>query len=91
VHDRDPVSDVHRLLVVRHHGGHVLLVEAPHQRRSSCALRVEGAEGLVEQHARLDASARASHALALAARELRRVAVGEPAELNELEQFVDVP
>src|SRR4029079_7721507 len=52
--------------------------------------RVERAEGLVEeQHGRVDRE-RASepHALALAARELRRVALREPLELDELQQPV---
>ena len=51
---------------------------------------VERAERLVEQqHARLDRErAGERHALALAARELRRVALVEAAEADELEQLV---
>ena len=51
--------------------------------------RVEGAERLVEeQHRGVDGErAREPHPLALTARELRRVAVGEPLELDELEQL----
>ena len=55
-------------------------------------LGVERAERLVEQqHLRLDGErARQRHALALSARELRRVAVGQPVELHELQQVVDL-
>ena len=62
------------------------------QSRSSLrTLRVERAERLVEQqHLGLDRQrAGERHALALAARELRRVAVGEAAQVHELEQLVD--
>ena len=54
-------------------------------------LGVERAEGLVEQqHLRLDGERPGErHALALAARELGGVAVGEPVELDEAEQLVD--
>src|SRR5436853_410988 len=49
--------------------------------------RVEGAEGLIEQeHARLDRQrAGQRHPLALAAGELRRIALGETLELDELQ------
>ena len=54
--------------------------------------RVERAERLVEQqHLRLDGQrAGERHALALAARELRRVALAEVAEADELEQLLDL-
>ena len=53
--------------------------------------RVERAERLVEeQHLRLGGErAREPHALSLAARELRRVAVPEALELDEVQQLVD--
>jgi len=53
-------------------------------------LGVERAERLVEQqHARLDGQrAGQRHALALAARELRRRALAEAAELDQVEQLV---
>ena len=53
-------------------------------------LGVERAERLVEQqHARLDGErARERDALALAARQLRGIAIREPVELHELEQLV---
>ena len=63
------------------------------QRRSSLrTLRVERAERLVEQqHLGLDRErARERDALALAAGELVRIAVGEPVELHEREQLVDL-
>ena len=69
-----------------------LLVQPPQPHAQLLAHgRVERAERLVEQqHARLDGEgARERHALALAARELRRIAVGEAVELHEREQLVD--
>ena len=52
---------------------------------------VEGAERLVEQqHLRLHRERPGErHALALAARELRRIAVDQPLELDQREQLVD--
>ena len=69
-----------------------LLVQPPQPHAQLLAHgRVERAERLVEQqHARLDGErARERHALALAAGELRRIAVGEAVELHEREQLVD--
>ena len=83
VHDHDGVGDVHRLfLVVGHeHGRHVGLVVQPAQPDAQLLAdpRVEGAERLVEQqHLGLDRERPGErHALALAARQLGRVAVGE--------------
>ncbi len=56
-------------------------------------LQVERAERLVEQqHLRLvDQRARQRHALALAARELRRPPVADAGQLDQLEQFVGAP
>ena len=53
-------------------------------------LGVERAERFVEQqHARLDRQrARQGDALALAAGQLRRIAVGEPVELHQLQQLL---
>ena len=68
-----------------------LLVQPPQPHAQLLADgRVERAERLVEQqHARLDCErARERHALALAARELRGIAVGEAVELHEREQLV---
>ena len=95
VHDDDLVGHVHGLLLVvrdqdRRHV--LLLVQAPQPAAQLLAhRRVERAERLVEQqHAGLDGErARERHALALAARELRRIAVGEAVELHEREQLVD--
>ena len=81
VHDRDVVGDRHRLLlVVRDQDGRdVDLVVQPPQPLAQLGadLGVERAERLVEQqHLRLDRQrARQRHALALAARELVRVAL----------------
>ena len=91
----DLLGDVHRLLLVVGHedGGDVDLVVQPAQPGAQLLahLGVEGAEGLVEQqHARLDRQrAGQRHALALPARELRRVAVGQALEVHEREQLVD--
>jgi hypothetical protein len=55
-------------------------------------LGVERAEGFVEQqHARLHRQrARQGDALALAARQLRRIAVGHPVQLHQFEQLLDL-
>ena len=52
---------------------------------------VERAKGLVEQqHARLDGErARERHALALAARKLRGIALSKPFELHQFQQLGD--
>ena len=82
-HHHDRVGDLHRLLLVvgdEHRGDVDLVVQAPQPGAQLLAhLRVERAERLVEQqHLRLDRErAGQRHALALAAGELRRVAVGE--------------
>jgi hypothetical protein len=71
---------------------HVHLVVEPPQPGAQLLAhpRVERAEGLVEQqHARLDRERSGErHALALPARELRGIALGEAFELHELEEFV---
>ena len=80
VHHRDPVGDLHRLLLVvgDQHRGHALLVVQPAQPRAQLGADggVERAERLVEQqHLRLDGErAGERHPLALAARELVRAA-----------------
>ena len=95
VEDGDPVGDLHRLLLVvrDEHRRHVhLLVQAAQPvAQLGAHAGVERAERLVEQEdARLRGErARESHPLPLAARELRRIAVGEARELDELEQLVD--
>ena len=94
VHDDDAVGDLHRLfLVVRDdHGRRVRLVVQPAQPGAQLGAdaRVERAERLVEeQHLGLDRErAGQAHALALAAGELRRIALGEALQLHELEQLV---
>ena len=93
VHDHDPVGDVHRLfLVVGHeHGRDVGLVVQPAQPRAQLLAhpRVERTERLVEQqHLRLDGErAGERHALALAARQLCRIAVRELVDLDQPEQL----
>ena len=88
------VGDLHRLLLVvrDEHGRDVdLVVQAPQPRAQLGAdLRVQRAERLVEQqHARLDRQrARERHALALAAAELRRVALRVAGEPDDPEQLV---
>jgi hypothetical protein len=69
-----------------------LVVEAPQPAPQLLAHpRVEGAERLVQkQNLRIDGErAREAHPLALSARELRRVALGQPLELDELQQLCD--
>ena len=95
VHDGDRVGDLHRLLLVVGDQDRRLvdlLVQAPQPVAQLLAhAGVEGAEGLVEQHhLGLDRErAGERHALALAARELAGVAVGQAVELHEREQLVD--
>ena len=92
VHDHDAVGHLERLLLVvgDEDAREVDLVVQPPQPAAQLLahLGVERAERLVEQqHPRLDRErARERHALALAARELRRVAVGQPVELHQLQQ-----
>ena len=94
VHDHDLPGDLHRLLLVvgdedRRHVD--LVVEAAQPLAELLAdVRVQRAERLVQQqHLGLDGE-RASqrHPLALAARELRRVAVAEPLEVHEPDQLL---
>ena len=95
VDHHDLVGDLHRLLLVvgDEHRGDVHLVVQPAQPVAQLLadLRVERAERLVEQqHLRLDGERTGQrHALALAAGQLRRVAVGELLQVDELEQLVD--
>src|SRR5438874_2980678 len=95
VDDDDLVRDLHRLLlVVRDEDGrHVHFVVQPPQPGAQLAADpgVERPERLVEQqHLRLDRErTRQRHPLALAARELRRIALAEPLQLHELKQLLD--
>ena len=95
VHHRNRLGDLHRLLLVVRddHGRRMrLVVQAPQPRAQLLAhLGVERAERLVEeQHLRVDRERPGkAHALPLAAGELRRVAVRERLELDELEQLAD--
>ena len=94
MHQHHAVGDFERFLLVvcdEDAGDVQLVVQAAQPAPQLLAhLGVERAEGLVEQqHARLDGErAGQRDALALAARELRREAVGEPVELHEVEQLV---
>ena len=96
VHDDDVVGDLHGLLlIVRHEQRRDVapVVEAAQPLAQLDAhLGVERAERLVEQQQLgLDREgAREGDALALAARELRRVALAEAVELHEREQLVDL-
>ncbi len=95
VHHHDAVGDFQRLLLVvgdEDRGDVDLVMQRAQPFAQLLAhLGVERAEGLVEQQdARLDRErARERNALALAAGELARIAVGEPVELNEIEQLLD--
>ena len=89
------VGDLHRLLLVvgDEHGRDVDLVVQAAQPGAQLGadVGVERAERLVEQqHARLDGErAGQRHALALAAGELRRVALVVAGEADDAEQLVD--
>ena len=94
VHQHHPVGHFQRLfLVVRHeHAGHVQLVVQPAQPAAQflAHLGVQRAKGFVQQqHARLHRQrARQGDALALAARQLGRIAIGQPVQLHQPEQVV---
>ena len=94
VDDGQAVGHLHGLLLVvgHQHGGHVERVVQVAQPLAQLGahLGVEGAEGLVEQqHLGLDGQgAGQGHALALAARELRGVALAQVREADQLEQLV---
>ena len=94
VHDGQPVGHLHRLLLVvgDEHRGHVqgVVQVAEPLAQLGPHLSVESAEGLVEQqHLGLDGQGSGQgHALALAAGELRRVALAQVGQADELEQFV---
>jgi len=95
VDHHDLLGHLHRLLLVvgDEHGRHVDRVVEASQPGAQLLSHggVERAEGLVEQqHARLDGERPGQrHALALATRELRGVAMGEAVEVDEPEQLVD--
>ena len=95
VHDDDAVGDFQRLLLVvgDEDRGDVdfLMQRAQPLPQFLAHLGIERAEGLVQQQdARLDGKrARERNALALAAGELVRIAVGKPVELHEIEQLLD--
>ncbi len=97
VEDRDVVGDVERLLLVvrdqhRRHAGLGLQATQPLP-QVVADLGVERAERLVEQqHLRLDGERpRERHPLALAARQLRRVALLVAGQADDLQQLVDAP
>ena len=91
-HD-DAIGELHRLVLVMRdedRGEAGLLVDFAQPTAQILAhAGVERAKGLVEQqHARLDGErARERHALALAARKLRRIAPSKPLELHQFEQL----
>ena len=94
VDDGQAVGHLHRLLLVvgdenRRHVQGVVQVAQP-LAQLGAHLRVEGAEGLVEQEdLRLDRQRpRQRHALALATRELRGIAVAQVHQPDQLEQLV---
>ena len=95
VHHRDAVGHGHGLLLVvgDDHEGHAELVLDVHQLELGflAQLLVEGAERLVEQqHLRpLGERAGKRHALALAAGELARIALGKLLELDEAQHLAD--
>ena len=95
VHDGEPAGHGHRLLlVVRHHdeGEAELLLQA-HQleARALAQLAVERGQRLVEQQelGPLDQRAGQRHALALAARELRRPALAVVAKPHQVQRLAD--
>ena len=94
VHDRDPVGHLEGLLLVvgHEHAGHVDLVVQPAEPLAQLLahLRVERAEGLVEEKdARLRGQrARQRHALALPARELRGEGPLQPFQLDQGEELL---
>ena len=93
VQNDDAIGEFHRLVLVmsdenRGEPGFLMDFAQPAAQILSHA-GVKRAERLVEQqHARLDGErAGERHALALAARKLRRIASAEPIELHQLQQF----
>ena len=95
VHDGDLIRDLHRLLLIvrDEDGGHVddVMELAQPVAKLGADPGVEGSEGLVEeQYLRLGREcASEPHPLALAARELRRIAVAEALQLDEVQELVD--
>ena len=95
IHDHHAVGDLQRLLLVvrDEHRRHVdLVVQVAQPAPQLLAdLGIERAERLVEQQdARLDGErAGKRHALALAAGKLARIAVGQPLELDQIEQLLN--
>ena len=95
VHHRDPVGDLHRLLLIvgDEHGGDVLLVVQAPQPGAQLGADggVERAERLVEQqHLRLDGERPGErHPLALAAGELVRALLGPLGQADQRQQLVD--
>src|SRR5690606_32287840 len=95
VHDHHSVGDLKGLFLIvgDEHTGDVDLVVQPPQPTSQLLahLGVEGAEGLVEQqHLGLHGQRpRQGHALSLASGKLRRIAVGQPLQLDQLQQLID--
>ena len=94
IEDGDTVGQFEGLfLVVRHEqrgvAGAIVQFAQP-AAKVAAYLRIERAERLVEQeHARLDSQgAGQRHTLALAARQLRRIALAQPGKLHQLQQIL---
>ena len=94
VHDRDRVGHRHGLLLIVRHvqeGETDLALDVLElDLHLTAQLEVERTQGLVEQEERraVHDGARESHALLLATRELRRLAVRDVIEFHELESLV---
>ena len=96
MHDHHAVSHLERLLLIvrDQHGGDAQLVVQRAQAAAQLLAHalIERAKRLVEQqHLGLDRQrARQRDTLTLTARELRGEATGQPLELHEVEQLVDL-
>src|SRR5207247_4419181 len=97
VEHRDPVAHRERLVLIVRHVDECdaeLLVDAPELHLHALAeLQVERAERLVQEQdaRRVDDRARQGDALALAARELSRLAAAERAPADHLERLLRAP
>src|SRR5207249_1925083 len=96
VHHRDSVGHRHRLLLVMgdvdEGDADVVLEALDEELHLLTQLQVEGSERLVEQEdsRTVDERARGRDPLLLTSRELTRLALSVPAELDEVEHFLDL-
>jgi len=94
VHHHDAIGDFQRfvLIVGDEHAGHVQFVVQPPEPTAQVLAHacIERAERLVEQqYLGIDRqSPRQGNALPLTAGQLRRVTIGQPVQLHQIEQFV---